>query len=195
MKTLIVSISAALMALSTAAHAQDAYISQIGDDLSAVNYSEYNQSGNQNRDNMQVTAQMGVGFQAATLTRGSNNTAHTYQLDLTDNYANGTGTSGATMESLVWQKGGFNTGNNTAVAVQLANQSPGTQGTYVSQILQEGTNNTAINWAQNAGTNWFGNTSLASIVTPTLALTPSREALPSVSAVTVPFGTTVNVSN
>ncbi len=194
MKTLIVSVSAALMALSTAAHAQDAYISQIGDDLSAVNYSEYNQSGNQNRDNMQVTAQMGVGFQAATLTRGSNNTAHTYQLDLTNNYANGTGTSGATMESLIWQKGGFGTGNNTAVAVQLANQSPGTQGTYVSQILQEGTNNTAINWAQNAGGVMAG-MSLASIVTPTLNLTPSKEALPSISATTVPFGTSVNISN
>lgn len=194
MKTLIVSVSAALMALSTAAHAQDAYISQIGDDLSAVNYSEYNQSGNQNRDNMQVTAQMGVGFQAATLTRGSNNTAHTYQLDLTNNFANGTGTSGATMESLIWQKGGFGTGNNTAVAVQLANQSPGTQGTYVSQILQEGTNNTAINWAQNAGGAMAG-MSLASIVTPTLNLTPSKEALPSISATTVPFGTSVNISN
>jgi hypothetical protein len=192
MKTII--IAAAITAAAGMAQAQDAFITQMGDNLTGVNYSEYNQSGNTNRDNLQVIAQRGDGFSAANLARGSNNVANAYQLDLTSAYANGTGNSGATMESLIWQKGGFGTGENTAVAVQLANQSPGTQGTYTSQIIQNGTKNTGINWAQNAG-GAMASATLGAITPPTVTFNTVATTPPTPAASTgYPFGSTMTVN-
>ncbi|WP_299285910.1 hypothetical protein [uncultured Tateyamaria sp.] len=189
MKTLI--ISAAMVVASGAAYAQDAYITQLGNDHVAINYSEYS-VGN---DNLQVVNQQGEGFAAATLTRGSGNSAHTYQLDATNGYVNEGKPSGATMDSLIWQSAdGFTNGRNVAVAVQIAAQSPGPNGTYVSQIIQEGNNNVALNWAQNSGGAMFRQ-SIGSISAPKVSLSavPTLATGPSLSP-SIPFSSSVSVN-
>lgn len=187
MKNLLIS-TAAVVALAGAAHAQDAFITQVGDDNSAINYSEYNQSGNTNSDNMQVIVQEGNGFAAANFARGKNNSAFAYQ-------QNPNGDPNATMESLIWQSAqNFNEGGNTAVAVQLNTNSPGTQSTFKSQIIQEGADNTAVNWAQNAGGAMAG-ISLANTSLPSISLNPAANPSPNpvLASTGFPFGTTVSI--
>jgi hypothetical protein len=198
MKTIM--LSAAFIALGTTAFAQDAFISQVGDDHAAVNYSQLNNSGNTNRDNLQVIAQQSEtdgtfgtsGFRAANLASGANNTAYTYQLDLSDFTTNrSNGSTGATMDSLTWQEGN---GNN-AVAVQLINQAPARKSTHVSQILQAGDNNVGINWSQNNGGGLPGLAGTFTASAPTLTLTPRTYSAPTPIANTVvPRRTTVRIN-
>ncbi|SFQ50899.1 hypothetical protein SAMN05421853_107213 [Roseivivax halotolerans] len=195
MKT--IALSAAALLFAGAASAQDAYINQLGDQLNAVNYSEYS-TGN---DAQQVIVQQGVGFSAGQLSRGPGNSATTYQIDstsntvnsLTDTTSGNTVGSGATANSFIWQKNdGFTNGNNTAVAVQLNQQGPGSQNSsFLSQIIQEGNDNTAVNWSQDqagtmAGQNLLGTTTLTATVAPS----PTPLPVPVVNA-GYPFGGTI----
>lgn len=139
-------LSAAVIALAGAAHAQEAFITQIGDGNDAVNIAQRGFG----QGNTQVIAQEGDDLSAANLTRGRDNQAFTYQ-SFTSGY---TGFGGATASgtSLIWQTGtdSFNGGeNNIAVTVQLhdTNNAPD----YVSQTIQAGDDNVALNWTEDGG--------------------------------------------
>src|SRR6056297_696230 len=110
MKNLLIS-TAAVVALAGAAHAQEAFITQVGALNSALNYSEEYRSGAA----LQVIVQQGEGFSAANFSRGGDNTAMAYQIDegynatgqsnMADSDPNTPGIQpGGTMESLIWQK-------------------------------------------------------------------------------------------
>lgn len=192
----ILMTSAAIIALSGAAYAQDAYITQMGDNHSGVNYSEYHIQSSSNPNTTQVIAQSGEGFQAANLSRGTSNAAYTYQMDLTNDWLNNGVPSGTQMESLIFQKGdGFTNGNNAAVTVQLANQGPGVQNTnFMAQTIQEGNNNTAVNWAQSGG-GALASVSLGSMSAPSLSLTPAANALPTpIANVNFPYGSNITIN-
>ncbi len=140
MKKVIFAIAAT--AFATGASAQDAFITQLGDNLNAVNYSEYNQGV----VSTQVIAQQGTGFSAANLSRGRGNVASTYQIDTAFDNSSQTNTnagtvrdsSTGTMESLIVQTpSSFLGGQNTAVTVQLNDGGPGSQNfAYRAQTIQ-----------------------------------------------------------
>jgi hypothetical protein len=168
--------TAALIIAGTAAHAQDAFITQLGSNGQAINYSEYTQ-GPSTSDNLQVIAQEGDNLTAGNFTRGSNSTAMAYQL-------NSGNAPGSTMGSLIFQNGGA----NTAIAVQDNSPTFGNNNrTYVSQIIQEGITNTAINWNQTAGGAMAG-LSIGTIAAPSITIAPGANPLP------VPTVTTTNAT-
>ncbi|OWY04926.1 hypothetical protein B6V75_01945 [Thioclava sp. F1Mire-8] len=199
-------VTAAALLIAGGAHAQDAYITQLGDNLTGLNYSEYSNGTNVR----QVIAQQGIGFRAANLSRGANNTAMTYQVDtrfdnsLEDTQANNNARTrsglGAQMNSLVIQSGrGFMNGNNKAVTVQLANQAPGVQNAnFRAQTIQEGNNNTGVNWQQNNGNNQGGmaGQTYGSISTPAFGFTNVGTApLPSpIAHVSFPYGSHATIN-
>ncbi|MEE4186733.1 MAG: hypothetical protein V2J12_13280 [Gammaproteobacteria bacterium] len=207
-------ISAAVLALAGAAHAQDAYVTQVGAQNTAVNYSEEYRGGGPT----QVIAQQGEGFSAANFARG-NNTAMAYQLDtgyptsnMADSDPSTPGLDGGTMNSLIWQRAEDGPssatnmrdarGGNTAIAVQLS--SPGTDYStrdYNSQILQRGSDNVAVNWQHNRGgamrTFGINNGPLATITTPQLTtFNPNAASLPTpvLPATTVPYNGSVGIN-
>ncbi|MBT0957807.1 hypothetical protein IV417_10435 [Alphaproteobacteria bacterium KMM 3653] len=163
---------AAFVALGTAAHAQDAFITQVGDGNAGANVQTVAPAGG----NVQVIQQVGetgnffgnapANNNAVQLVRGSNNDAFTYQD--TSNGAGGSNTS------LIIQTEDYDFGlfvpvsstiasNNTAITVQ--DQSSGPFGhNFVAQTLQVGDNNTAINWQETMG--FSGNA--VGILNPTL---------------------------
>lgn len=189
-------VTAAALLIAGGAHAQDAYITQLGDNLTGLNYSEYSNGSNVR----QVIAQQGVGFRAANLSRGNDNTAMTYQVDTTfDNSTQGanrdTG-SGAQMNSLVIQSArGFPNGNNKAVTVQLANQGPGVEHVnFRAQTIQEGNNNTGVNWQQNNGGAMYQQT-YGSISTPTFGMSVGTAPLPSpIAHASFPYGSHATIN-
>ncbi|SIS95168.1 hypothetical protein SAMN05421759_107118 [Roseivivax lentus] len=194
MKTL--TISALAIAFAGSAYAQDAYVNQLGDNLTGMNYAEYS-TGN---DATQVIVQQGVGYSAGQLSRGAGNSATTYQIDSTNTFINslpneGSTAGGPAAESLIWQSGdGFQNGYNTAVAVQLNQQGPGSQNsTFLSQIIQEGNDNTAVNWTQNQGnTNGMAGVSLLLPTTLSANVTPGTTPLPTpVVNVNFPYGSSI----
>lgn len=193
MKTLL--ISAAIIAVSGAAHAQDAYITQLGDNLSGINYSEYNQGV----VSTQVIAQQGTGFAAANLSRGRGNSAMTYQLDTDFDNASSAPTrdsSTGNMESLIIQSSrGFLGGQNQAVTVQLNDGGPGSQNfDYMAQTIQEGNGNVGINWAQQRGGAMAGQ-NYGSITTPQFSLTANTTSLPSpIAALSFPYNSTATIN-
>jgi opacity protein-like surface antigen len=189
-------IAAAITAFASAAQAQDAFISQLGNDHVAVNYSEYHLQSASNPANQQVIVQLdndgrAGGFDAANLSSGTSNSAFTYQAFEDRNNESG---PGADLNSLVYQNsGGFNQGYNTAVAVQLAGGSGAEKSTHTSQILQEGNGNTAVNWTQNRG-GLLGSMTLISLTAPTLSITPSALGLPTPGVSTgFSFGSSITV--
>ncbi|UWR23338.1 hypothetical protein [Sulfitobacter sp. S190] len=196
MKTFL--ISAAVIVAASAASAQDAYVTQLGNNLTGVNYSEYNIASNSGTNTQQVIAQQGIGFAAANLSRGTGNSATTFQLDTTNTFVNDGNASGATAESLIWQKAdGYTNGYNQAVAVQLVVQGPGAEkAAFRSQIIQEGNNNTAVNWQQTNGGPMAG-LSLAGggLSAPALTLTPNATARPTPAAnVNFPYGSNIFIN-
>jgi hypothetical protein len=194
MKTSII-IAAAITAFASAAHAQDAFITQLGDNLTGVNYSEYNQGV----VSTQVIAQQGTGFAAANLSRGRGNTAMTYQIDTAfDNstQAPNRDASTGTMESLIIQTPSSSLGGqNMAVTVQLNDGGPGSQNfAYRAQTIQEGNGNTGVNWAQQRGGAMY-NQSYGSISTPTVALNAGTTALPTpIAALSFPYLSTMSIN-
>lgn len=162
--------TAAILIAGTAAHAQDAFITQLGSNNQGINYSEYTQ-GPSTSDNLQVIAQEGDNLSAGNFTRGSNSTAMAYQL-------NSGNASGSSMESLIFQNGG----SNTAIAVQDNSPTFGNNNrTYVSQIIQEGATNTAINWNQTAS-GQMANLSIGTISAPSINIAPAATPLPGPNA-------------
>lgn len=162
--------TAAILIAGTAAHAQDAFITQLGSNNQGINYSEYTQ-GPSTSDNLQVIAQEGDNLRAGNFTRGSNSTAMAYQL-------NSGNASGSSMESLIFQNGG----SNTAIAVQDNSPTFGNNNrTYVSQIIQEGATNTAINWNQTAS-GQMANLSIGTISAPSINIAPAATPLPGPNA-------------
>jgi hypothetical protein len=181
MKKVIFAIAAT--AFATGASAQDAFITQLGDNLNAVNYSEYNQGV----VSTQVIAQQGTGFSAANLSRGRGNVASTYQIDTAfDNSTQGVDrdSSTGTMESLIVQTpSSFLGGQNTAVTVQLNDGGSGSQNfAYRAQTIQQGNGNVGVNWAQQRAGGLAGFT-YGGIVTPTvdLAVGTTNPTTPDVS--------------
>jgi hypothetical protein len=183
MKTYV--IAAALTVAASGAFAQDAYITQMGSNNAAANYSEYTQGPSAN-DNLQVITQSGDNLRSANFTRGSSSVAMNYQL-------NSGNASGSTMSSLIFQNGG----TNRAIAVQ--NNSPtfgNNNRTYASQIIQEGTGNTGVNWNQTAAGAMAG-MSIGSVGSPgTLTIAPMGMTAPSpaLATTTLPNGSTIGIN-
>ena len=185
MKTYIFAAATALIA--SGAYAQDAYITQMGSDNAAANYSEYTQ-GPSNRDNLQVISQSGNNLQSANFTRGSGSTAMNYQI----NTGNPPGSS---MNSLIYQNAdGSGMGDNMAVAVQDNTGFGGNNRTFTSQIIQEGNGNVGVNWNQTYGTA-MANQSIGSIGTPGITINPAATSVPMpvLSTTTLPFGSTISI--
>jgi hypothetical protein len=193
MKTYI--IAATITAFASGAYAQDAYITQLGDNLTGVNYSEYNQGV----VSTQVIAQQGTGFSAGNLSRGRGNMATTYQIDTDFDNSSQAPTRDAstgTMRSLIIQTpSSFLGGQNKAVTVQLNDGGPGSQNfAYKAQTIQQGNGNTGVNWAQQRGGAMAGQT-YGAIATPTVALTATPTALPTpIASATFPYGSTLNIN-
>ncbi|OWY18544.1 hypothetical protein B6V73_01735 [Thioclava sp. JM3] len=193
-------VTAAALLIAGGAHAQDAYITQLGDNLTGLNYSEYSNGSNVR----QVIAQQGVGFRAANLSRGSDNSAMTYQIDpgfdnstqeATHNSTRDTG-SGAKMNSLIIQSArGYTFGNNKAVTVQLGGGLRAQHVNFRAQTIQEGNNNTGVNWQQNTGnTNGMAGKTYGSITTPTFGMSVGTRSLPSpVAHVSFPYGSSASI--
>ena len=172
------------MLIASGAYAQDAYITQMGNDNSAANYSEYAQG-----DNLQVITQSGNNLESANFTRNSRSVAMNYQIN--------TGSpTGSSMSSLIFQKGdGFASGgDNVAIAVQDNRGAGGNNRTFKSQIIQEGNGNVGVNWAQTtAGA--MANQSIGSIGTPGITIDPAASSVPMpvLSTTTLPFGSTISI--
>jgi hypothetical protein len=192
-------VTAAALLIAGGAHAQDAYITQLGDNLTGLNYSEYSTGSNVR----QVIAQQGVGFRAANLSRGSDNSAMTYQIDpgfdnstqeATHNSTRDTG-SGAKMNSLIIQSArGYTFGNNKAVTVQLGGGLGAQHVNFRAQTIQEGNNNTGVNWQQNSGGAMAGQT-YGSISTPTFGMSVGTAPLPSpIAHASFPYGSHATIN-
>ena len=185
MKSIIFATATTLIA--SGAYAQDAYITQMGSNNAAANYSEYTQGP---VDNLQVISQSGDNLQSANFTHGSASTAMNYQIN--------TGNpSGSSMNSLIYQNaagGGNGSGDNTAVAVQDNTGFGGNNRTFTSQIIQEGTGNVGVNWSQTSATA-MANQSIGSIGTPGITINPAASSVPMpvLSTTTLPFGSTISI--
>ncbi|MGR3484234.1 MAG: hypothetical protein ACU0BF_02735 [Paracoccaceae bacterium] len=173
----------AVLALSTsAAVAQEAFITQLGDDNQAANVS----NGTTGRVNagQQVIVQQGDELSAANLNRGFGNAAWAWQDNSNANIA---GSGSITANSLILQSGPGAVGgtNNTAVNVQLAGTvSPGKKDlTMTAQTVQSGNGNVAINWTQR--TNGIG--APVGTVAQSVAGAPTISSTPRI--VTRPTGT------
>jgi hypothetical protein len=186
----IIFVAAAATAMASGAFAQssnDAYITQLGDNLNAVNVASY--FGKQS--STQVISQQGSGFSAANLASGTDNSAYAYQIDSTfDNSTNGASrdSSNGSMSSLIVQSGSaFNTGNNTAINAQLNPGGPGSEKPFdfTSQTIQLGDNNTAINWTQRSGISALQGFTY-NIAAPSVSVTAAGQNLAPVST-GVPF--------
>ncbi len=175
--------TAVLLIVGSAASAQDAFVTQLGNNNAAANYSEYTQGPSSN-DNLQVIAQEGDNLRSANFTRGSGSTAMSYQL----NSGNAPGTS---MQSLIFQNGG----TNSAIAVQDNSPTFGNNNrTYASQIIQEGTGNVGVNWNQTIAGQMAG-LSIGDVGTPGISIAPQAGTvpMPALSETTFPTGTTVSI--
>jgi hypothetical protein len=179
--TTLAVVTAAATLLGSGAFAQDAYITQMGINNAAANYSEYTQG-----DNLQVITQSGDNLRSANFTRGSSSVAINYQL-------NSGNAPGSTMSSLIFQNGS----TNTAIAVQDNNPTFGNNNrTYASQIIQEGTGNTGVNWNQTRAGAMAG-MSIGSVGSPgTLTIAPMGMTAPSPVLVTttLPNGSTIEIN-
>lgn len=195
-------ISAAVIALAgTAAHAQEAFITQLGDGHQGLNYSDFASGTTQvisqqaprrpARSNRPSEVALGYrpggSFEAANLSSGrgnaAGNQAYAYQWDTrADNTFNGD-LGAVEMSSLNYQLGI----NNTAISAQLETRGAGGTPTYMSQIIQEGDNNVGINWATDAGSQ-LG--SLATFDAPSITIREraTNAPLPNVREV-FPYGT------
>lgn len=192
MKTYI--IAAAVTAIASGAYAQDAFITQVGDDNAAANVqtvvggsiSQYGSTITPADGNVQVIQQVNLddgSNTAVQLLRGEDNQAFTYQ----------TTRVGGDNSSLILQTetGGNNVASDN-IAIHVMNQGPECTGflcglaqdhDFTAQTLQYGDDNTAINWIEAGG-------NAVPTGTPTLQI-PSltQTALPG----PVPMGTaTVN---
>lgn len=180
MKTLY--LSAAIIALAGAASAQDAFITQLGDDNQAANLSFNTFTPD---PNTQVIYQNGDDQIAVQIADGNGNQAWSYQLAETAPFGPIFGVGGGNVdhESLVIQEGD----DNTAINVALDNNAifglfPGRGANQ--QILQQGDDNVAINWSQDSA-NPFGSLIDGTQPAPTAALTITPLGVPA-------FGATVN---
>jgi hypothetical protein len=167
--------AAATILAGSAASAQLAFITQIGDDNTGVNISEQTRGNGGDLDRVvqevQVIAQVGNNLDAANVSRGRDNLAYNYQF---------AGSDGGFATSLIYQDGPDRRGGdgNTAVTVQ---NNPGGGAILGSQTVQFGNNNTAINWTDSRGNALAG------------ALAPAVEA-PSLGVVGVTFNPPVDVN-
>lgn len=182
---LATAIAAAAIVAGSAASAQLAFITQVGDDNTGVNISEQTRGngGSLARlvDEVQVIAQVGNNLDAANISRGQDNLAYNYQF---------AGSNDGFATSLIYQNGpdddGEDGGNgNTAITVQ---NNPGGGAIMGSQTVQFGNGNTAINWTDNRGTALAG-ASAPSVEAPTLGVLGATFNPPvGVGALVFPFG-------
>lgn len=171
MKTII--LSTALIVVAGFAGAQEAFITQVGDDNAAANIQTIRGAA-RGGSNTQVIQQEGFGANAVQLVRGNDNQAFTYQ----SNYFNAGFPDSTSLiiqtedDDLPNSRGNFQqaTGN---VAVHVQNQNRGGQFEHVAQTIQAGDRNIAINWTENGG-------NAVSRLAPNLA-TPSLNSQPRVA--------------
>ena len=180
MKKIIFVLASSLM-MAGSAYAQEAFVAQIGNNNNAGNI-QVNQPTNASNAYIVQNSQNGgvlggaAGQTALNLQSGGGNYAFTWQEDLEHTSGAGVFTRGisnitsANHSSLNWQTGS----GNTAIAVQMMARTD-----MSSTILQDGDNNTAVNWQSslvNGGT--VVPTITPALTTPTLGINPGPVVSP-----------------
>ncbi|KAA9005075.1 hypothetical protein [Histidinibacterium aquaticum] len=183
MKTLM--ISAAVIALAGAAHAQEAFVTQLGSGNEGANLSFNNNTLN---PNLQVVAQDGNNMSAVNLSNGSGNTAWAHQENVAASGVYFLGFElaapdlGAEHESLIWQNGNGNNAVNVALDENIVNNgycgifsgcTDGEAGQGAKQqTIQNGNNNVAVNWSQDSTSSHISASTPSSLSSPSLYTYP-----------------------
>ena len=193
MKLLMSSVAA--VAIAGVVQAQEAFITQIGDDNAGGNFS-FNDFTND--PNLQVIGQQGNGLTAVNVSNGRGNLAWAQQTNVVAPGVSGPFTAptdpGAPHESLIWQDGDFNAAVNVALDENFTPAfcnafgcTPGDAGApAIQQTIQAGDRNIAVNWSQD---------STVALPTPTVlsdadVITNPVFSLPGSERVSFPYRTT-----
>ncbi len=140
----LLTISAAAIAIAGAAHAQEAFITQIGDDNAGGNFSFNDFTVDAN---LQVIGQQGNGLTAVNVSNGSGNLSWAQQTNVPAPFPS-PGDPGVRHESLIWQDGDDNAAVNVALDENVLLDSAGAPA--LQQTLQNGDRNIAVNWSQDS---------------------------------------------